>query len=95
MYSIVLYGISGADQAYRVLRYDIIPVEGNILDTIQYEAGRMVDGYPSVKRVYAVTNSYSIRKDYNEAKRKNSIESWAIFKDILEQSWKVIDNLQD
>lgn len=91
MNSIVLYEISGANQAYRVLRYDVIPVEGNILDTIQYEAGRMVDNYPTIERVYAITNGYSLRKDYNEAKRKNSIEGWIIFKDILERGWKVID----
>ena len=86
MNSIVLYGIAGADKAYKVLHYDVIPVEGNILDTIDYEAGRMMDNYPSIKHVYAVTNGYSIRKDYYEAKRKNSIESWAVFKDLLERA---------
>lgn len=87
--SVVLYGIAGEDHEYRVMRFDIIPVEDYILDTIQYEAGRMMDKYPAVKNVYAVTNTYSIRKDYLEARRKNSMESWIIFRDILERGWKV------
>ena len=87
--SIVLYGIGDENHQYRVMRFDIIPVENDILDTIQYEAGRMMDEYPAVQHVYAVTNTYSIRRDYREAIHKNSMESWFIFKDILERGIKV------
>lgn len=87
---VVLYGIAGEDRAYRVMRFEIIPVECNVLSTIKYEAERMVDNYPAVEHVYAVDNTYSIRKDYMEARRKNSMESWIVFKTILERAYKVI-----
>jgi hypothetical protein len=88
--SVVLYGLAGEDRAYRVMHYEIIPIEGYIMNTIAYQADRMLDKYPAVRHIYVVDNTYGIRRDYREARRKNSMESWIIFKDALERGYKLL-----
>lgn len=41
--------------------------------------------YPNIERVFAIDNGRGLARDYREACKKNSIESHAIFKDILER----------
>lgn len=50
-----------------------------------YTASMMKIRYPNIERVYAMDNRHGLRRDYTVASKKNSIESWAIFKDILER----------
>lgn len=84
MKAICLYGISGARDAYRVLRYDIISMEYASIAWIKYSASLMQKDYPSIQHVYVIDQRYELKRDYTEACKKNSIESWAIFKDLLE-----------
>ena len=72
MKSMFLYGIGGAENNYRVVRYTEIPEDSMTVLTYKYEASMM-------------DNRHGLRRDYTVAYKKNSIESWAIFKDILER----------
>lgn len=87
MKNIVLYGILGADQQYRVAKYWMIHVDScdNLINLIKFQAREMKEYYPSIEYVYAVSQRPGLKKDYVESYKKNSIESCAIFKDILER----------
>lgn len=85
MKAIYLYGISGADQAYRVLKYQFITAEEFSIDNMLRTAAMMRLRCSSIERVFAIDNGYELYKDYRLAFKRNSIEGWAIFKDILER----------
>lgn len=85
MKTIYLYGISGADQAYRVLKYQFIIEEEISIKEILYTATMMRVRNPSIEHVYAIDNRRGLKYDLQTAMKRNSIESWAIFKDILER----------
>lgn len=90
MKTIFLYGIAGADNKYRVLRYACIDETNFSINNIRYAAQLMRIRNPSIEHVYALDNRYGLRRDYMESIKKNTIESCAIFKDILERDgWKV------
>ena len=90
MKTIFLYGIAGADNKYRVLRYACIDEANFSINNIRYAAQLMRIHNPSIQHVYALDNRYGLRRDYMESIKKNTIESCAIFKDILERDgWKV------
>lgn len=85
MRTIFLYGIGGPSDQYRVIRYTPIEEDSFSIRTIIWEAQMMKVKYPSVKRVFAVDNRKGLRRDYMESMKKNTVESCAIFKDILER----------
>lgn len=84
---IFLYGITGADQMYRVAKYwcffDVESEPVTIRDII-YQASMLRIKNPSIEQVYAIDDRHGLRSDFRYAMKKNSIESWAIFKNILE-----------
>lgn len=84
---IFLYGITGADQMYRVAKYwcffDVESEPVTIRDII-YQASMLRMKNPSIEQVYAIDDRHGLRSDFRYAMKKNSIESWAIFKNILE-----------
>ena len=41
--------------------------------------------YPNIERVFAIDNGRGLARDYANALKTNTIESHAIFKDILER----------
>lgn len=83
---ILLYGIGGASKEYAVLRYyAIYEDEPDMIGTIRRTADWMRANNPSIMAVYAISNRRGLRKDYMESIKKNSIESHAIFRDILER----------
>ena len=51
---------------------------------ILYQAAMLKAINPSVEKVYAIDNYRSLHRDFNDSIRKNTIESCAIFKNILE-----------
>ena len=91
MTTVFLYGLAGADQSYRVIRYTPVEIDSlvgtafGIIRTLKYEATMMRMQYPNIKRVFAIDNSRGLARDYKDAWMKNTIESHAIFKDILER----------
>lgn len=83
---IILYGIGGPEKEYGVLGYYVIyDTNGNLTRTLQIEAMRLRMKNPSIKQFYMITNRYNLKRDYQESIRRNSIESKAMFKDILER----------
>lgn len=85
MSKIFLYGIGGAENKYRVLRYEDMGDEkisiGDMVTTARYMRFRN----PSIERVFAVDDRYGLAEDYRTSIRKNTVESCAIFKDLLER----------
>lgn len=84
MRSVYLYGFGGASDSYRLLRYSYI-TDGVSIGTIRDKASRLRLEYPSIKRVFAVDNSWVIRSAYNEAKRRPQVENNVAFIDLLER----------
>lgn len=85
MKRIFLYGIGGADKQYRVLKYWVMEEEFISIWNIKYQADMLKIKNPSIEHVYVVDDRHGLYRDYKESIRKNSIESCAIFKDILER----------
>lgn len=86
MKSIFLYGIGGARDQYRVIRYTRIDEPDFSIGTLMYEASIMRINYPSIEHVYAVDNRYGLGRTYLESVKKNSIESCAVFKDLIQRT---------
>lgn len=85
MKQVYLYGISGADKQYRVVRWYCIEEEVFSMKWIKYQADLLRVRNPDIEHVYAIDNRRGLRSDYQESIKKNTIESCAIFKDILER----------
>lgn len=81
---IYLYGIAGADQMYRVVRYVLVEDEDISIGSLKRKAALMNLREPNIEHVYAMDQRYGLRRDYINAFKKNTIESWFIFKSILE-----------
>ena len=85
---IFLYGIGGADQAFRVVKYwcffdvDTNPIT---IRDLAYQATMLRAKNPSVEHVYAIDDRRGLRGDFNYAMKRNSIEGWAVFKDLLQR----------
>ena len=90
MKRIYLYGIAGADRNYRIIRYDILNQDVISIRNIIYYSMRMRIKYPTIEHIYAIDSRKGLGGDYLEAIRKNSIESYAVFKDILEREGLLI-----
>ena len=85
MKNVILYGILGADQQYRVGKYWVIRDSESLIESIIFEANMMVGRNPSIEHVYAVDQRPGLRRDYIESIKENSIASCYEFKDILER----------
>lgn len=91
MTTVYLYGLGGADQMYRVIRYSAIEIDNlvgtnyGVIRTLKYEASMMRMKYPNIERVFVIDNGRGLARDYANALKTNTIESHAIFKDILER----------
>lgn len=91
MTTVYLYGLGGADQMYRVIRYSAVEIDNlvgtnyGVIRTLKYEASMMRMKYPNIERVFAIDNGRGLSRDYTNALKTNTIESHAIFKDILER----------
>lgn len=83
MFKMFLYGISGARDQYRVVGYYGFLEEDISGANIKYQAARMRFKNPSIERMFIIDARANLKADYLKAFKKNSIESWAIFKDIL------------
>lgn len=81
---VFLYGIGDADVMYRVLYYRYLEDREISFRSMDAEAEFMMAVNPSIKEVYAIFDRRGLYWDYMEAIKKNSIESWQVFKSILE-----------
>lgn len=85
MNQVILYGLSGADTQYRVIKFYCIYEEHLSIGTLKSRAALMVMQNPGIKHVYAIDNRYGLKREYIQSYKINSIESCAIFKDTLER----------
>ena len=90
MNQIILYGFGGARDKYRVMKYFVIFDDNVSIRTMKNEAEVLKIKNPSIEHVYAVDNRRGLKKDFEESIRQNSIESCAIFKDIIEREGLLI-----
>ena len=84
---IFLYGLAGPDQAYRVVKYWCffnVDTEPVLIKDIIYQAMMLCVKNPSITEVYAIDDRRGLFDDFRTAIKKNSVESWAIFKNILQ-----------
>ena len=85
MDQVILYGLSGADTQYRVLKYYCMYGEALTVSNLKRRAALMVMQNPGIEHVYAVDNRYGLKQEYIQSYKINSIESCAIFKDTIER----------
>ena len=85
MKNLILYGIGDARYQYRVLRYFYVYDENADVAEIKHIARMMQVVNPSIEHVYLISNRHGLKREFQESIKRNSIESCAIFKDILER----------
>lgn len=85
MKNLILYGIGNARYQYRVLRYFYIYDENADVAEIKRIARMMQVVNPDIEHVYLISNRHGLKREFQESIKRNSIESCAIFKDILER----------
>ena len=85
MNNLILYGIGDAKYQYRVLKYFCIYDEHIDIAEIKRIARTMQVIKPSIEHVYLISNRHGLKREFQESIKRNSIESCAIFKDILER----------
>lgn len=85
MKNLILYGIGNARYQYRVLRYFYVYDENTDVAEIKRIARTMQVVNPSIEHVYLISNRHGLKREFQESIKRNSIESCAIFKDILER----------
>lgn len=85
MKNLILYGIGDARYQYRVLKYFCIYDENIDVTEIKRIARTMQVINPSIEHVYLISNRHGLRREFQESIKRDSIESCAIFKDILER----------
>lgn len=85
-----MYGLAGARDTYRVVANKRIDVNRYTTQYGKDEAAWMIMDNPSIEHVYIITMRPGLAYDYTRAFKENSIESWAIFKDILEREGNLV-----
>ena len=85
MANLILYGIGNARYQYRVLKWFAIYDERIDIAEIKRIARTMQVINPSIEHVYLISNRHGLKREFHESIKRNSIESCAIFKDILER----------
>lgn len=85
MKRVYIYGLAGADAKFSVVKYLRIEVENVTIRRIINDALWLKMKNPTIEHVYAIDDRYGLLFDYREAIQKNSVESFAIFKNILER----------
>ena len=90
MNNIILYGLGGASDNYRVLRYWRFMDDNTSIGDIKWQTRMMVDSCPSIEKVYLVNNSSELYWDYKRVRKTPSIENNVIFKHTLEYRGLVV-----
>ena len=67
MNQIILYGLGGARDKYRVMKYFVIFDDNVSIRTMKNEAEVLRIKNPSIEHVYAVDNRRGLKKDFEES----------------------------
>lgn len=87
MNRIFLYGIAGADDNYRVVRYVYIDAENEpiAIRSIRNDSSYLKFKNPGIEEVYAIDGDKQLCYIYRETIKKNSISCNTEFKCMLEK----------
>lgn len=85
MKQLYLYGIGGAEDSFRVVRYCEIDQSDLSALTLRYEATEMLMRYKSIKRFFVIDNRPGLARLCAQSIKSRDIEKALIFLDILEK----------
>lgn len=92
MKTIYLYGVGDPADTQQFIRYNRIDEDCFSIMTFKYEAMKMRLEFPSIKRVFAIDNSYSTYRAYKDIRRNKSMDEFIAFIDMLEKQGVEIDS---
>lgn len=81
---IVLYGIAGVRDGYRVIRYHRIDLPYATVSYQKWVARCMKEEFQTIERVFVVDNRYGLSGECKRAMH-GTIEDAILFKDMLER----------
>lgn len=81
-----LYGIAGASNAYRIVRYEYVDPNFCSSEDIKRHASYLKAYNADVEHVYAITNRPGLGKLVMNTIMRNTIAGNVAFKDVLERS---------
>ena len=91
MKEICLYGLAGAADKYRIVRFTFVDIDFNlennprIIRALKTEAVMLRYHNPSIERVYAMDNRGGLAGFVARTMKKNTIEGNVAFKDLCER----------
>jgi hypothetical protein len=85
MKQLYLYGIGGAEDGFRVIRYREIDQSDLSALTLRYEATDMLMHYRSIQRFFVIDNRPGLAKLCAQSIKTRDVEKALIFLDILEK----------
>lgn len=85
MRQMYLYGIGGAEDGFRVIRYREIDQTDLSALTLRYEVTDMLMHYQSIRRFFVIDNRPGLAKLCAQSIRTRDVEKALIFLDILEK----------
>lgn len=85
MKQLYLYGIGGAEDGFRVIRYREIDQSDLSALTLRYEATDMLMHYRSIQRFFVIDNRPGLAKLCSQSIKTRDVEKALTFLDILEK----------
>lgn len=85
MRQLYLYGIGGAEDGFRVIRYRKIDQADLSALTLRYECADMLMYYKSIKRFFVIDNRPGLARLCAQSIKTKDVEKALIFLDILEK----------
>lgn len=82
---VYLYGVAGPETGYAVVKYMYIEADRVSVRTIINDALWLQMKNPTIEHVYAIDDRPWLLWDYRDAIVKKSVESFSIFKNMLER----------
>ncbi|HNX63119.1 MAG TPA: hypothetical protein PKN45_10790 [Candidatus Limiplasma sp.] len=77
-----LYGL---DEEYRVVRYTYVICKDLKIRDLRFQAMCLKSGYPSIRMIFAIDNSYSVHRAYQDTVNGRwPVAERALFKGLLE-----------
>ena len=87
---VYLYGVAGPETGYAVVKYMYIEGDRLSIRHIINDALWLQMKNPTIEHVYAIDDRNWLLWDYREAITKKSVESFSIFKNMLEREGLLI-----
>ena len=90
--TIYVYGLAGADQQYRVVRYSFFDVEQarDVTEEMHIQAAWLRSHDSAIETVYAVSGGRGLKYIYLDAVKRNTVETNVTFKTFLEQRGVIV-----